>query len=260
MNTKLIKLLLKKFPYTLSLIILGLFFIGPVIFAQEPTDQNGNQETQIQEEHDTKNLNKILKDYSNDQEKVIKDANTIQEMGTSGELSEKEIHAVIESNPNEVSAAKNAERIDPQTLKKMKHSDALRVALAPLQKMSENQLVTILKENTKGGSAEVYVERFPKLSVFVVRLIKDAEALPMLAKILDDQDKLIRFGGIMLLTVLFGFFLKRFMKKEGRSILEAIGFWFFRFLIMTSLRFGILIYFYGKEIEPTFSVAYRTFL
>lgn len=241
---------------------MGLSCIGPFTFAQEGTDPQNNQiqDNPIQEEHDTQNLEKLLKDYNKDAEKVLKNAKTLEEMNTntSGDLSEEELRKVNVTT-EEVHSKTYRKKIDPKDLKKVKYSEAMRVALEPLQKMHENQLVTILRSNTEGSSMAPYIERYPKLTLFAVRLIKEPEALPSLAKIVDDQDKLIRFGGIMLLTILVGFLLKRLMKKEGRSVLEALGFWFFRFLIMTSLRFGILIYFYGKEIEPTFSVAAKTF-
>jgi hypothetical protein len=150
-------------------------------------------------------------------------------------------------------------KIDPKGLKKIKYSDALRVTLEPLQKMSEAELVALLKDNTKGSSAEEYINRFPKLVVFAVRLIKDKEAIPSMARILDDQDRLISFSGIMLATILFAFFLKRFMKREGRSIGKALGLWFLRFLIISALRFGITLYFFSAELEPMFKIASKTF-
>lgn len=234
---------------------MGLTFLGPFSFAQ----------TQIEEEHDTKNLDKLLKDYNKNQVKVLKDAETIIKMDESEKIIDsdngevKEIEEVKKPSPVPFDASFFKKKIDPKDLKKIKYSEAMKIALAPLQKMSEAELLHLLHENTKGSNSQVYVERFPKMAIFAVRLIKDPVALPELARILEDQEKLIRFGAIMITTILVGMLLKRLMSRKGRSILKSIGYWFVRFLVMTSLRLGILTFFYGKEITPTLVLAAKTF-
>jgi hypothetical protein len=258
------------------LIILGLLLIGPNITAQTensatpaPVDApDSKNQNQVQEDHDTKNLDKLLIDYNKDSEKVLKDASKIIQKDEGSDLPKTELDVGQSNDPEEQAIVKKADlsmfdlskkKIDPKGLKKIKYSDALRVTLEPLQKMSEAELVALLKDNTKGSSAEEYINRFPKLVVFAVRLIKDKEAIPSMARILDDQDRLISFSGIMLATILFAFFLKRFMKREGRSIGKALGLWFLRFLIISALRFGITLYFFSAELEPMFKIASKTF-
>ncbi|MGZ3790218.1 MAG: hypothetical protein ACXVLQ_16920 [Bacteriovorax sp.] len=241
--------------------------MGPFIFAQTPPVSDQSNHGQIEEVHDTENLDKVIKDYNKDTQKVLKDAETIKEMDSTAGVTDKELgeEAVVapdEAQANQLGRLKKSlyqRKIDPKDQKKMSYADSMRVALEPLQKMSEAELVKILNDNTRGTNTAAYLERFPKITVFTVRLIKDPNALPWLAKIIDEQDKLIRFVGIMLSTILVAFFLKKLMKKEGRGIFEAMGFWFIRFLIINSLRFGLLIYFYGKEIHPTINIAIRTF-
>ncbi|MBC7537547.1 MAG: hypothetical protein H7281_01900 [Bacteriovorax sp.] len=272
--------LLKALPNLRLLLILGLLFIGPNIEAQ--TDGAGSdapansipnniqaKKNQIEEEHDTKNLDKLLIDYNKDSEKVLKDAAKIIQKDEGSDVSNKELGINHGGDPDEQPALKKADlsmfdfnkkkQIDPKALKKLKYSQVLRVTLEPLQKMDEKELILLLKDNTKDSPSGVYIDRFPKLAMFAVRLIKDKEALPSLAKIIDDQDKLIHFSGIMLATILIAFFLKRLMKKEGRSIVKALGLWFLRFLIISSLRIGILLYFFSAEVEPTFNIASKTF-
>lgn len=248
------------------MMFLGLFCIGPNILAQTDTDSNTQTETtsesnQIEEDHDTKKLDKLIIDYNKDTEKVLKDAEAIQN-GEATEASGDELGIDEENAGDERPGLKifNKKPIDPKTLKEIKYSEAIKVTLAPLQKMSEAELMKVLKENTKGSKAEVYVDQFPKLAVFAVRLIKDPEALPMLTKILDNKDQLIRFSGIMIGTILIAFFLKRLMRREGQSVLKTLCLWFLRFIIMTSLRISILYYFYSAEITPTFNIAVKTFL
>ena len=255
------------------LIFLGLLFIGPGIFAQtdsndinqEKNQQNKNQDkNQIEEDHDTKNLDNLLIDYNKNKEKVLKDAAKILEADENDEVANKELGINQNNEPADKAALKKATStfkniIDPKSLKKTKYSDALRVALEPLQRMSEKELVQLLKDNTSGSKASTYIDRFPKLAIFTVRLIKDKDALPNLAKILDDQERLIRFLGIMISTILIAFLLKRLMKRKGRSVVQALSFWFLRFIIISSLRFGILIYFFSSELSPLFSITSKTF-
>lgn len=244
--------MLKSQSTFLILIFLGLFFIGPSLFAQTADDA-----PIIEEDHDTKNLDKLLINYNKDQEKVLKDAAQIQSTDEAGEFTDKELGTL---NPTVNNPATNTKKkIDPNTLKKMKYSDALRVALEPLQKMSEKELVKLLRDNTKGSKTEMYLDRFPKFAVFTVRLIKDKDALPNIAKILDDQERLINFVGVLLFTTLIAFFLKRLMKREGRSIAKALSLWFLRFLIVSFLRFWILYSFYSTELTPTLNIASKTF-
>jgi hypothetical protein len=251
---------------------MGLFLIGPFSFAQSEKENSPPQESQIKEEHDTKNLDKLLIDYNKDQEKVLKDSNTLLHEEATGELSDKELGNGKVVNP----PSSDEEKVKPfvkwdsqadiqknkmkdKDLKKISYFNALKSTLEPLQKMREEELNKLLLENTKGTNAGKYIMYFPKISLFAVRLIKDPKALPYLGKIVDDQDKLIRFLGIMISTLLFGIVLKRMLKREGRSILMAVTFWFVRLLILACLRLGIIYYFYSSEISPTLSIAAKTF-
>jgi len=247
-------------------LILGLCLKGPVLFAQESTTETKEA---VEEIHDSQKLEKVLHDYNKDQKKVEADAEAIKAMQATGELSEEELDKGQLNDPELEKAYKDAQNVmgsigkgkskDQKNLKKIKYSEAIRTVLKPLQQLSEAELMATLKENTKDTNAGEYVARFPKLMVFAVKLIKDPEAIPSLARIVDDQDKLIRFGGIMIATILFGFFLRRLMAREGRSILKSLAFWFLRFLIMSGLRIGIILFFFGNEIAPMLKVAEQTF-
>lgn len=259
---------------------MGLVFLGPFSFAQTSDQQNTqdniqetNQET-IHEDHDTKNLDKLLENYNKDQAKVLKDKAKLNTVNDSAEVIEskgeiKEVAHREEDVEAEIAHTVNGKKpfdpnrfkkkINSDELKKIKYSEALKVALAPLQAMPESELRQLLLDNTKGSSAEEYVARFPKLLNFTVALIRDPVALPKMALIIEDQKRLIRYASLMLFTILFSIILKRFLKKEGRGIIAAVGLWFMRFLIINSLRLGILIYFFGSELTPMFNIAMKVF-
>lgn len=237
--------------------------MGGFSFAQtDSTNPEVQKLQEVQEEHDTKNLDKLLKDYSKDQEKVLRDAENIPTTESASDLADADEDAP-KSNPKtktkifDSSIFKRSD--DPNALKKIKYSQAMKIALEPLQKMTEKELIKLLYENTSGSGVRQYIDQYPKIAVFTVRLIKSRDALPNLARILDDEDKVIRFIGIMISTILFAFFLKRLMKRQGRTILQAVSFWFLRFMIISSLRLAVILYFFSEEISPTFNIAFKTF-
>ena len=251
--------------------LMGLVILGPYSFAQT---ENGERSTQtlIPEVHDTKNLDKLLKDYNKDQEKVLKDVEKMLPQNDASDMTDKELGNEKPSDGNDeksIEARKGTGLFDASIFKrhsdsktdprKIKYSEAMKVALGPLQKMSEKELMKLLLENTKDSSAREYIDRYPKLAMFTIRLIKDKDALPNLTKIADDEDRFIRFIGIMISTILISFLLKRFMKRAGRPILKAISLWFLRWMIMTTLRFAIILYFFSDEITPTFKIVAKTF-
>jgi hypothetical protein len=244
-------------------LFLGLFFIGLNLLAHaDIQNQKDSQiENQIDEDHDTQNLDKLLIDYNKNQEKVLKNAAQFIPKESSSEITDQELELIQSTGQNDeekVLRKKTKKKISPN-LKKIKYSEALKVALEPLQKMSESELIKLLKDNTKDSSAADYINRFPKLAIFTVRLIKDKDALPNMAKILDDQDRLIHFAAIMITTMIFAFFLKYLMKGEGRSVFKALSFWFLRFLIISSLRIGIIFYFFSIELAPIVNITTKTF-
>lgn len=267
----------KKLQRSLLFLILlpGLLFLEGQVFAQNNQD---NQESTdgpnspseviiqdenhaLQEDHETRELEKLLKSYNKNQEKVLNDASkihTIDQEGSSEEITENELEemetpaAVVEKKR----VLKKKEVID---LKNTKLSDSVRITLAPLQKLEEKELVKLLDENTKSSSMRPYLDEFPNIMLLAVRLIKDKESIPSLVKILEDKDRLIHFGGWMIGTIIFGMLLKRFFHREDRSFLGAVGLFFLRFYIMLFLRLALIYFYFGQELRPSLQIIKKTF-
>lgn len=237
---------------------MGLVFLGPYSFAQNEKKINSAIEStsEISEDLDTKKLNKLLIDYNKNQQKILNDSEKNKENAFINP-DEIIIEEDVKDNKNQEKIKRKKIKEDDKidNLKNIKYSEAIKVALAPLQKMSESELSKLLRDNTKNSSSEKLISNYPNIILFSVRLIKDKLAIPNLAKIIDDQKKLIRFTGIMILTFLISFLLKFVLKKSGRSVLKAVSLWFLRFMIMMSIRLGIIIYFFGEELAPTFKIA-----
>jgi hypothetical protein len=238
--------------------MLSLFFIDSTAFSEVSTNK------QITEDHDTHELNKVLSDYNKDQEKVLKDVSQLSNQAGATGRTEDDIDVetskpLLNENklPGIFKPQKKLNKINEAP--KVKYSEQLRLALVPLQSMKEEQLVFLLQENTKGTQAYTYIEKFPILALYAVRLIKDKDALPLLAKTLDNQEKYLKFVSCMISTFIFSFFLKRFLKRDGRTIIKSVSFWFVRFILVTLLRVWILFFFFTAEITPALNITTKTF-
>lgn len=246
---------------SILLSITGLLFEGPV-FAQDEEEVSAEQ---MQEQHDTKDLEQLLRKYNTDSEKVLKDTSKIH--GTDQETSEVSDSEIDEMRHTETTTTTTTttrrvrpKKQDEYPYKNQSFSENIRIPLEKFQHLSEDELLQLLKENTKDSKWGPYLEQFPRIRLLSVRLIKDKDAIPSAVKIIENKDKLVWFGGWMVSTFILGFILERIMRKEGRGVLASIGLYMVRVLIMTGVRLTIILYFYGTELKPAGRVFKQTFL
>ena len=243
------------------------------IASENPTT-NPSVDTDIptadpEEEHDTQDLEKLLKRYNRDQEAILNDANKLHGDLGSNVVHEDEInempHSEVKPTPKNNDALTEVYEAGMRSRKKgeilpTKLSNSVRFVLQPLQKLSEAELLKRLDESTLDSPIRAYIAQFPNLTKYFIRLIKDSESIPSLIKILEDKETLIRFIGVMLLTIVVGILLKKYMHKEGRSFPKAALYFFMRLAIMLILRVAVVYYFYSKELTPAAKVFKSTFM
>lgn len=263
---------------------MGLLILEGPCFAQGPDQDRGSENPTTnptiinaekpteapEEEHDTQDLEKLLKRYNTDSEKILKDADKLHNDTNTNEVKESEIESMPRSEVvTETQVSRDAfEEVIDTGLKSRKKpkvissdfSNSVRLALEPLQKLSEKDLLKRLDESTKDSAARPYMDQFPNITIFAVRLIKDKESIPSMAKIVEDRDRLIWFAGAMLSTILFGFILKRIMHREGRSFLKAVLYFFIRMYVVFAVRVAIVYYFFSVELTPAAKVFKATFM
>lgn len=258
----------RQFNFFFFLILLGLLLLeGPAVSVAQ--DQ-GNTESAPQEEHNTEDLEALLKKYNKDSEKILEDASKLHKIQegeaksevNDSDLEEMQIPTKEETKKEEELALKRSnKRLDkargpiPSDL-----STSVRMALEPLQKLSEADLLKRLDDGTKGSAMRPYFQQFPSISLLSVRLIKDKESLPSLVKIVENKDRLIYFVGALLCTVIFGFWLKGTMHKEGRPFLLSAALFLVRLSILLCVRITLINYFFGQEIAPALKVFNQTFI
>jgi hypothetical protein len=269
--------------YFKIVLITGLLLLEGLSFAQSPEGginnptTNPNIPTEVekpseapQEEHSTEELDQLLKRYNKDAEKILEDnskLHNIQEGSAKSEVNESDIEEMKASgqmaqeivDPNIAIKEKKQKAESPKVLPSTL-SDSVRMALEPLQQLSEEELLKRLDEATRESSVRPYLDQFPSMTLFTVRLIKDKESIPTLAKIAEDRKRLINFVGIMVLSIILGIVLKNVMHKEGRTFLQAVFYFFLRFWIMLIVRICIINYFFGEELKPAMKVFKQTFM
>lgn len=268
------------------ILITGLLFLEGLCFAQAP-DQNVNSKESLttnptvdsdkesqevhspQEDHDTQDLEALLKRYNTDQETILNDADKLHGDSGANVVHESELDEMPHSEDQIDSGKKDAlTQVYEKGMKSRKKSEiiptdlsnSVRFALLPIQRLSEAELLKRLHEGTKDSVIKPYLNEFPNLTIFTVRLLKDAESIPSLVKILEDKERLIWFASAMLTTFIIGFLLKRFMHREGRSFLKATLYFFIRLYVMLGIRIAIVYYFYSVEFTPAARVFKATFM
>lgn len=142
---------------------------------------------------------------------------------------------------------------------KLKYSEVMERAIAPMQTMSEAEILKALKENSKNSKIQKIFERHPRFNIFRARLLKDKKALPEMAKILDDGSQLTKYSLVMLVTILVGILLRRLVKIDDPLFILSLILWLVRLSVMALLRVGITIAFFGSNLKPIYDIAIRTF-
>lgn len=263
-----------QFKFFIFIFLIGLLYGGDlfILYAQDSASNTQVKEEKPleMEEHDTKDLEKLLKNYNVDQEKVIEDASKIHKIEGDSMNSEVDENVLEETRNQE--AVKDAyakiakDKSQNELLKKIqeqqqgaKLADSIKLVLAPLQKMSENELLNLVLENSKDTQAGSFLQSFPKITLFAVRMIRDKDAVSSLLKILENHDKMIYFAGAMIATFILGYFLKRIFHKEKRSFLGVVYYFFLRFTIVNVVRVIIFYYFFSVEFAPTGKIIANTF-
>lgn len=266
-----------RFNFLKIFLLAGLLFIEglAISYAQDEALNRAQETEQVQEnpsateEHDTEDLEKLLKRYNTDSEKILEDSSklhNIQEGETKSEVNDADIEEMRPSDVLGDASAKFQEKGKSARAQKaigpldQSFSHSVRLALSEVQKLSEKELLKRLDESTKDSWARPYMDEFPNIMLFAVKLIKDTESIPSLVKIAENKDRLIWFTGVMLSSIIFGFILKRIMHREGRSFLKAAFYYLIRMYIMLILRIGIIYYFFHEEFTPAARVFKKTFI
>lgn len=125
------------------------------------------------------------------------------------------------------------------------------LALKGFQRQSPDELRKELMGRAAGSFFEPLLIKFPKLLDFAVNILRDPIALPQLFKIPQDRNRLLIFIGINIALIILAKIVKKI--RDGKGALS-------RWIVFTSLRIGVLIFFFKAELTPAYLVFKKTFL
>jgi len=139
--------------------------------------------------------------------------------------------------------------------------------LQPIQRIPDEKLKQSIVNNLKEGTFKRFLKNSPKLQSFLVNMLKSKKALPELARILDDKNKLYVFGFINIMLFVFLKLRKMMIKRSQskskyfkKSLGDSFVGWMIGFFVVFSMRIGLFIYFYSREASPAWNVFKETFL
>lgn len=130
--------------------------------------------------------------------------------------------------------------------------------LAPYRNESSETTKEHLRKKLEGKP----VVNSPKFIDFLDDLIRDDQALQKVANIINDKKKLSAFFVFNILLFLIGHIFKKLHRaknlKSGAMMRIVRFFW--RFSFMSAIRLGVIIYFYGENLSPTWNLVQKNFL
>jgi hypothetical protein len=236
-------LLLKKISFIgLGVFLLGLFVSTPYIYAQE-------------ENHDSEDLENVINDYRKNNSKVIE---ALNEANADGKVSHAEALKIMEMQTGEKGLATNGPKgkLDPQEMIK-RMIPAIKLINQRFGSVSYEAARTEIETNISQTPAKGIFKAMPKGVDFITKLVRDDKALIASTGIFTDKKKLYNFLIINVVIFIFGFFILR--KSRDASFFEKVTKWFIKKTLLTSVRLGVLIYFFGTELGPTWNIFQDTF-
>ncbi|PIP90669.1 MAG: hypothetical protein COW01_14905 [Bdellovibrionales bacterium CG12_big_fil_rev_8_21_14_0_65_38_15] len=101
----------------------------------------------------------------------------------------------------------------------------------------------------------------PKFIDFLDDLMRDEQALQKAANIINDKKKLAAFFVFNLLLFFIGFIFKKLHRAknlESGAMMRMVRF-FWRLSFMSAIRVGVIIYFFGANLSPTWDIVKKNF-
>ena len=212
------------------LFLMGLFLTGPFSYAQAP-------DLEVQTEQLKEELNTVLAD-----DPTVANTDTVNAAQV---VTKEEVQ--VYTPPKQI-ALKD---LNPELMTKM---------LAPFQQMSEPELNKLLKETLKDSMFGAYLNKYPQIAVFVVRLIRDKHALINLVKIVHNKTRSLHYFYAMIGTLFLGLIFAKILKNSDGGIFAVFILFCFRFSVMTVIRLWVTYYFFAIELDPIIKIFNKTFL
>ena len=142
---------------------------------------------------------------------------------------------------------------------KVSHEDLVKKALRVrdyFRGLDEKEVIPKLKESLKKTPFHTLFDRYPVLYTFLKEEFRHETALPELFKLTSKKRDFVLYGAFFFFTVLLGYYLKKKALEEEASGVAA---WFRRSMLLFVMRIGGFLFFFGRELFPTFEVIINLF-
>lgn len=178
-------------------------------------------------------------------------------------VSADDLDSQIDSSVQDLSVPMPQEKnLDESVFTKMM-SDRLKSMVAeyikenPFSKMTESEVKTLIDARTNGTVFGKYLQKSPRLYGTILEIVRDKQAIPSFFSIVNKTESLKKFGycalGIFIFTFIYSTFFitggifKKILKKVGISLLGTI------------INIGLVYYFFGNELRPSFNIIFKYF-
>ncbi|RLA63163.1 MAG: hypothetical protein DRQ88_04430 [Epsilonproteobacteria bacterium] len=125
--------------------------------------------------------------------------------------------------------------------------------------LSEEEIVSLLKEKFKDSIMETFIESNPRLTLLTVRVTRDENIKGLWKATLADKTRYYFFVGFIILTVLVNWYWKKRQTQTMAPFWHKIAWWFARFSLVNGARIGFFIFLFKTEINPVWSHAKNIF-
>lgn len=232
---------------TLLILTLGLL-LGGGLFNLSANDSS------LDEDHQTKDLEDLLDKYQKDSNAVLESYSNFDEEGNT--LSEEDIKSLEGSvkkkavDKDYIHALKKRSKGEEELSLK----EQVALALSPLQNLDDRRLTEFLNQAIHQSKISIISEKVPGFVDLLKRMIKSKDAIPGIVNISADKRKLIFFLGAILASLIISFVSKKFFYGKNSGCLGIIVGFVLHVLFMMAIRVGIIIYFFGEDLKPTFKI------
>lgn len=109
------------------------------------------------------------------------------------------------------------------------------------------------------AKAQEFLDDNPKILKFWIELMKDPKALPTLIEGVTNQTKMTYYIGVLVGSFVISYIIKRRNRWKRKSLLQAIGGFILRTIIILGINFGSFYYIFNQEVQPIKAIFLRVF-
>ncbi len=125
--------------------------------------------------------------------------------------------------------------------------------------ISEDEIISLLKEKHKGTIVGKFIKRYPRLIKLTVRVTTDKEIQKLWADTLKDKTRYYLFIAIFLLTMAISWAWRRQQRNANLPFFQSLKGWFIRVFLINFSRLALFILLFEFELRPIWVLARKTF-